>query len=259
MPAKPEEAARVREVIDAIRGPSRRWPHAKIATKNSLLGAKGLGFSASAFAAIGTAAREALRLNISMQRLSEMVRLGSGSASRSLVGGFAIWYKNRGGRSYAEQLSNKVPLRMVVVPQTSDVLTEEAHRDVTSSPLFKARLAYVKEVLPKMKKAVLSKDVRAIGELAEVDTLNLHAVTMTGEKGLVLFSEGSVRVMRFVRNLRTEEKVPAWFSLDTGPSVFINTFDDYVREIVKRLRAQGFEAVGTGVGPEARVVPEHLF
>ncbi len=258
-PATPRQVTRVREVIDAIRSSAKQRLHARIATKNSFVGAKGLGFSASAFAAIGMAAKEALHLKISNEKLSEFVRLGSGSASRSLVGGFAIWYHNRAGRSFAEQLSKDVPLHMIIIPQTSDVLTEEAHEDVISSPFFRARLRYVKGVLPKMRKAVLGNDVNAIGELAEADSLNLHAVTMTGAKELVLFSEGSIHVMRLIRNLRGMDKVPAWFSLDTGPSVFVNTSSEYASEIVKRLRDEGFNPIESGVGSDARIVDQHLF
>lgn len=79
--------------------------HFKIVSKNSLSIGKGLGFSASGFAALGFALRQAFELDIDDIALSEIVRLGAGSATRSLAGGFSIWYADRGGRSYAEQLA----------------------------------------------------------------------------------------------------------------------------------------------------------
>jgi len=53
--------------------------------------------------------------------LSEMVRLGAGSATRSLAGSFAIWYANKNGKSYAEQIVEPeyVDLGMVTVPISS--------------------------------------------------------------------------------------------------------------------------------------------
>jgi len=258
-PGGEREVSRVLAVIDPLRRLARNRSHVKVATQNSLIGAKGLGFSSSAFAAIGRAAKEALQIRISDRELSEIVRLGSGSATRSLVGGFAIWYHNKGGRSFAERLSAYGPLRMVIVPQPSDVFTEEAHEEVIHSPFFRARLKYLKNIIPRMKRAVLRKDVKTIGELAETDTLNLHAVTMTSIHRLILFSEGSIRVMRIIRELREVDDLLAWFSLDTGPSVFVNTTAEYAPTISRRLVSEGFDTVESGVGGEARLVDVHLF
>ena len=91
---------------------------------------RGLG-SASGFAALGLAACDALGLEMDDVSLSEIVRLGAGSATRSLAGGFAIWYADRNGRSYAEELAGPGDLvfGMVVVPIASPFRTDEAHRD----------------------------------------------------------------------------------------------------------------------------------
>jgi phosphomevalonate decarboxylase len=223
-PSKREQD-RVLAVVNHLRLLSRLGSlKARIESRNPDVRGKGLGFSASGFAALGLATARALELDIKTQELSEVVRLGAGSASRSLAGAFSIWYANRNGRSYAEELASasSIKLRTIVVPIEAEIKTDRAHADAVKSPFFKPRLAYLRGILPRMKRAISRKDVESIGRLAEEDTLNLHAVTMTGKEGLVLFSPLSIEVIREVRRLRTEEELPVWFSLDTGPSVLVS-------------------------------------
>jgi mevalonate pyrophosphate decarboxylase len=123
-----------------------------------------LGFSASGFAALGLAASNALGLNLDTVELSEVVRLGAGSSTRSLAGGFAVWYSDRNGRSYAEQLDapKRIDFSMVIVPVYSGVKTDEAHAEVVSSPLFKARLKNVDDLLKEMRQAIKKGDTATV-------------------------------------------------------------------------------------------------
>ncbi len=233
----------------------------KVVSKNSVVSGKGLGFSASGFAALGTAACRALEMDLDYLSLSELVRLGAGSATRSLAGGFSVWYADKAGRSYAEQIAGPgyVNLGMVILPVPSAVKTDEAHTEVLSSPLFKARLKHVSKIISSMKNAIWSRDVEAIGKLAEEDSLNLHASTMTGKARMVLWEPETVHIIRAVQKMRSEG-VPAWFSMDTGPSVFANTFADRVGEVAGRLRNVGFKSTITSkVGDKPRLSKKHLF
>ena len=255
------EAARVHAVVDKLKTLADDKTNLRIESRNPNVDGKGLGFSASGFAALGLATSRALGLNLETDMLSEIVRLGAGSASRSLVGGFSIWYANRKGHSYAEQLAsaNSIKLRTLIVPIPSTMKTDKAHTDVLTSPFFKARLAYVKGVLQRMRRAIARKDVLEICRLAEVDTLNLHAITMTGRLGTVLVSPLSIRVMEEVRRLRDEEMVPVWYSLDTGPSVFINTTRKAASKVERRMRALADSVMLSDPGGPAAIVSHHLF
>ena len=260
VPSK-KETARVHAVVDKLRELADNKTSLRIESRNPSIDGKGLGFSASGFSALGLATARALGLNLQTDVLSEIVRLGAGSASRSLVGGFSIWYANRNGRSYAEQLAspNSIKLRTLIVPIPSSIKTDRAHADVLTSPFFKARLAYMKGILQRMKRAIGRKDVPEICRLAEVDTLNLHAITMTGRLGTILVSPLSIRVMEEVRRLREEESVPVWFSLDTGPSVFVNTTAGARSRVERRIRGLAENVISSDPGGPAEVVSNHLF
>src|SRR5438034_10532642 len=136
------EEARARVVVDKLRELAGEKTQLRVESRNANVKGKGLGFSASGFAALGLATSKALGLSLEPQELSEVVRLGAGSASRSLVGGFSIWYANRNRRSYAEQLASasSIKMRTLIAPIPSTMNTDRAHADVLTSPVFEASL-----------------------------------------------------------------------------------------------------------------------
>jgi len=233
----------------------------RVVSENSFKTGKGLGFSASGFAALGLSASKALGLCLDAVSLSEIVLLGAGSSTRSLAGGFAIWYADKKGQSYAEQINwpEDIDFSMVIVPIHSEVKTDEAHAEVLSSPLFKARCRNIGAMLREMKKAIGKGDTATIGRLDEEDTLNLHAITMTGKSHMLLWEPDTIRVVRELINER-KEGVQAWYSMDTGPSVFINTYKENSRIIVKCLNEIGFKnVVVSEIGESPIFASNHLF
>jgi len=261
-PAAGTEATRVLDVVSFLRKLAKTKEHFRLASKNNIAEGKGLGFSAAAFASISMAACKALNLNLSTDRLSEVARLGAGSASRSVAGGFAIWHANKNSRSYAEQLSlgKNLSFAMAIVPIASSVKTDVAHAESVSSPFFKARVKDVNKKLRLMRVAVKKGDLATIGSLAEADSLSLHAVTMTGRGRLVLLAPESISVMRRVAELREKEHVPVWYSLDTGPSVWVNTSSEYAARVASDIEANtGLRVLTSEVGGPAHLVNEHLF
>ena len=256
-----QETKRIETVIDKLKELASFSGGFKIVSENSLTTGKGLGFSASAFAALGLATCNALDLKLPKDQLSEIVRLGAGSSTRSLAGGFSIWYADKNGKSYAEQLQadENMDFSMVIVPIQSNVRTDEAHAEVLSSPLFQARLRNIDSLLEKMKIAISEGDSSTIGKLAEEDTLNLHAITMTGSSHMVLWEPDTLRIMKEIINIR-EQGTWAYYSMDTGPSVFVNTCKANVESIVERFNDRGYDnAIVSAVGGKPFLTGNHLF
>lgn len=259
--ASGSDLKRVEVVLNKLRRMADYSGRFKVVSQNSIKGGKGLGFSASGFAALGVATCAAIDFDIDYISLSEVVRLGAGSATRSLAGSFAIWFANKNGKSYAEQIvkPEAVELGMIIIPVPSSVRTDEAHSEVLSSPLFRARLKYIENIVRSMKEAIHNGDIVTIGRLAEEDTLNLHASTMSGETHMILWEPETVRVIKEVQRMR-RKGVPAWYSIDTGPSVFVNTFTDYVEKVADKLCKLGFSNVITSkVGGKPLLSGKHLF
>ncbi|HZY93599.1 MAG TPA: diphosphomevalonate decarboxylase [Candidatus Bathyarchaeia archaeon] len=253
------ESNRILAVINRLREQAGVKTKLRIESRNPRVNGKGLGFSASGFAALGRAASKALDLEIPEKELSEIVRLGAGSAARSLVGGFSIWYANKNGESYGEQLAppTSIKLKTVIAPVPSQVRTDRVHSDSLTSLFYRSRLSYIAKALSKMRRAIIRRNIETISELAEVDTLNLHAVTMTGRQGIVLVNPISIAIINEVRQLR-QEGTPCWFSLDTGPSVFVNTTERYATKVNKRIRTIA-ETIVSEPGGSAETSRQHLF
>jgi len=260
--AKGNEARRVLAVIDPLRKLAKNRHHFKLVSANNLTRVKGVGYSAAAFASIALAVSTALDLTVDPSRLTEIARLGSGSASRSLAGGFAIWYANKNGRSFAKQLDDgtRVKLAMGVVPLASDVKTEIAHEESVSSPFFTSRVKEVKAEVPRMLRAIKKGDVNEVCKIAEDDSLSLHAVTMTGRGGLVLMSPETIKVINRVRTMRETQDIPVWYSLDTGPSVFLNTQPEYLDRVCDDIQSNiNLQVIKSEVGGAAYTTNQNLF
>lgn len=219
--------------------------------------AKGIGYSSSAGAVLTLLAQRMLVGGApDMQRLSRTARLFAASASRSLVGGFSRLYAGKDDEAtYAKRFadSKDMDLRMVIVPLPSKVRTEDAHKEVLTSPFFEARLKSAQKRCDEMEKAILGNDLESLGVLAEKDTLELHSITMTGESRMIIMSEDSIRIIRRVKELRGDG-VQAYFSMQTGPSVFINTSTRDQDKVMRAVKKMGYRAYFSGVGGEAHLV-----
>jgi phosphomevalonate decarboxylase len=230
-------------------------------SENSFPSNIGLGASASGFAALAVAASAALGLELSLEETSRFARRGAGSASRAVTGGFSRWYAGKGDEdSYAHKLAGPEDLDMGIICALvpAHKFTDTAHKDVITSPFFKARLEYVVEALDKMERAIFARDIDRLCSLAETDTLLLHGITMTGIDELILWRPDTVQVILEVKKMR-KEGLPAYFSIDTGATVYINSRLEDVREVRSRVEALGIETIECSVGGEAKVVSEDLF
>jgi diphosphomevalonate decarboxylase len=254
-----DEVANTRlSAVVARLDPTKRVTDFRIDSRNIPVGrAKGIGYSSSAGAALTLLCQRVLvGGKPDLPRLSRVARLFAASASRSLVGGFSRLYAGEDDDStYAERFADgrNFDLRMVIVPLPSRVKTEDAHREVLNSPFFRARIESAQERCDKMEKAILGGDLDAVGRLAEKDTLELHSITMTGDSGLIIMTEDSLKIIRKVRELR-DEGVKAYYSMQTGPSVFINTSEEDEKRVQKAIRKLGYRAYLSSVGGEAVIL-----
>lgn len=254
----PDDSAnsRLQAVVSRL-DPSARVTDFRIDSRNIPSGkAKGIGYSSSAGAALTMLCHRLLvGGEPDMRSLSRTTRLFAASASRSLVGGFSRLYAGKDDEStYSERFADgkDMDLRMVIVPLASKVRTEDAHREVLTSPFFDSRVKSAQKRCDLMEKAIRGNDLDALGVLAEKDTMELHALTMTGDSRLIIMTGDSLKVVERVRELR-DGGVKAYFSMQTGPSVFINTTEKDERGVLNAVRRLGYKAYLSKVGGEAKV------
>jgi phosphomevalonate decarboxylase len=121
--------------------------------------------------------------------------------------------------------------------------------------MFDARLAHVHGQLADMRDALRNDDFDRAFELAEHDSLSLAATTMTGPAGWVYWQPETLAIFAAVRKLR-EDGVPAYFSTDTGATVYVNTTDDHVDRVESAVADCGVETRRWEVGGPAEVLEE---
>ncbi len=260
MPLAGHEMNRVLAVVDAIRAKAGVRDRFRMKSVNGFPSNVGLGASASGFAALSLASCEATGIGHDLQEVSKFARRGAGSATRAVTGAFSKWRMGLGDEdSYAEQMAGEdLQMAIIVALIPAYKQTESAHREVLTSPFFRARLAEMPRLLAEMELAIRQRDVGKICALAERDTLMLHGITMTGDKEMLLWRPETVQVMLTVRKLR-ERGVPAFFSIDTGATVYVNTFSDNAEEVEREIKGLGLETIRCWVGGPAKLASEHLF
>jgi len=248
---------RILAVVDPIRARASLDKRFRMASANDFPSNIGLGASASGFAALAMAAAHAAGLRLSLEDLSRYARRGAGSATRSVTGGFSKWKMGVADEdSYAVQLAGPdLDIGIIVALVPAFKQTDDAHREALTSPFFHARLAEMPRLIAEMELAIRKRDVGAICALAERDTLMLHGITMTGTGEMVLWQPDTVRVILAVRRMR-EEGVPAFFSIDTGATVYVNTFPDQADVVRRRIEDLGIRTIVCTVGGPARLVDD---
>jgi diphosphomevalonate decarboxylase len=266
----PEFARRMRDQLDRVRQWAGRKEPVRVATRNSFPTAGGLASSASGFAALTLAAMGAFGKKASPRDLSLLARRsGSGSACRSVFGGFVEWpvttANGSDDESYARQLADSEhwDLRNVIAvveigPKT--VSSIEGHRLATTSPYYTQRLELIPGRVEKVRKAIRERDLSALGPMIEEEAIDLHLITMSSHPPIFYWSPGSLAVLRAVRELR-QEGLAAWATMDAGANVHVicdADSEDDVAERLEDLPAVGF-VIRDGIGPGPEQDEEHLF
>lgn len=212
--------------------PGRR-PSFRVATRNTFPAAAGLASSASGFAALATATCRGLGVDADARELSTLARLsGSGSAARSVLGGFVEWPAASGSESGAEdpdapaaQLAPATDWELsclvaIIEDGPKDVSSREGHRLAPTSPHFGRRLELVPERLATVRRAIRTRDLSLLGPVLERDAVELHAIAMTSEPPIFYWRPTTLEVLSEVRRLRGSG-IGAWATMDAGANVHV--------------------------------------
>lgn len=204
-----------------------------IVSENNFPTAAGLASSAAGFAALITAVAKLYKLPTDYSELSKIARKGSGSACRSLFGGYVAWEMGsleNGEDSKAVQIADKKhwpdmkAAILVVSDMKKDVpSTSGMQLTVKTSDLFQYR---INEVVPKrfieMKESILNKDFQKFAELTMKDSNSFHSVCLDSYPPIFYLNDTSKRIIKLI-NLLNESagKLIAAYTFDAGPNAVI--------------------------------------
>jgi diphosphomevalonate decarboxylase len=234
---------RVSRHLDHVRQMAGSSERAIVTSTNNFPTGAGIASSASAFAALSLAATAALGLALSARELSSLARLGSGSAARSIPGGFVEWHAGPNHEaSYAETFApaDHWPLTdcIAIVSRThKSTGSTEGHALAGSSVLQAARVQTAPDRLERCKRAVLNRDFDELAAVVELDSNLMHAVMMTSDPPLFYWSPATLDLMQAVRQWRAGG-VGICYTIDAGPNVHCLCAPGDEQAVFERLSAQ---------------------
>ncbi len=232
---------RVSSVLDLVRSLAHIDDNAELVSENNFPIGAGIASSASAFAALALAASTAAGLNLGERELSRLARRGSGSAARSIPGGFVEWQAGTCDEdSFAFSIAPADHWALtdcIAIVSSSHKKTgsTEGHAVAGTSPLQAARLADAPRRLDICRKAILDRDFEAFASIVELDSDMMHAVMMTSTPSLHYWTPASLVVMNAVRQWRADG-LPACYTMDAGANVHVLCPESISQEVTGRLR-----------------------
>lgn len=237
----PESAqVRVRQFMDHVRNFSgKRW-FCRIESTSNFPRGSGIASSAAAFAALALAAAKAYGLSTDPIDVSRLARLGSGSACRSIYGGFVEWVAGTDHESsYAIPLATAdhwdlVDCVAIVSTEHKAVSSREGHRLAKTSPLQPCRVQTAPQRLEQCRRAILERDFERLAQVVELDSNLMHSVMMTSQPALFYWQGETLIIMEEVRRWRSQGQ-PVCYTIDAGPNVHVLTFAALAAQVKEKL------------------------
>lgn len=232
---------RVSDLLDQVRHMADMEQNARVVSENNFPAGTGIASSASAFAALALAASRAVGLEYSEQELSRLARRASGSACRSIPGGFVEWQAGDDDKSsFAFSIAPpeywELADCIALVSQNHKATGSfEGHATAGSSILQPVRVADAPRRLDICRQAVLQRDFQVLAEIIEMDSNMMHAVMLTSQPPLLYWLPSTLAIMQAVSVWR-KAGLPVCYTIDAGPNVHVICCKEEARLVTERLR-----------------------
>lgn len=226
----------------------------KLESHNSFPHSAGIASSASSMSALALclcSMERAVSITLPNEELffrkaSDIARLGSGSASRSLYPALALW----GETSLAEGSSNEYAIPfgqhvhevfhsfhddiLMVSKKEKSVSSTAGHALMEGNPFAEVRYQQAHQNLEKLLIALKEGDLETFGVITEQEALQLHALMMTSEPSYILMEGNSIELIKRVQAWRKATGNQLYFSLDAGPNLHL-LYPDSIKDVVKEF------------------------
>jgi diphosphomevalonate decarboxylase len=222
-----------------------------IESKNTFPHSAGIASSASAFGSLALCLADLNKqVNKTDQSLdgfqsvaSRWARLGSGSASRSVYGGFSLWGRTNLFESATDEKA--IQLNEVIHPDYKElkdtvllvssgekpISSSEGHKLMETNPFRRSRIAQAHEHLNALYLALLTGDKKQFLEIAEAEALSLHAMMMTSNPPFILLKPNSLEIIQRIKFFRERTEIPVGYTIDAGPNIHLLYFLENKTEV----------------------------
>ncbi|CAF1189943.1 unnamed protein product [Rotaria magnacalcarata] len=239
-------ASRMQKVLNEIRRRTKdgKIKFVEIRSHNTFPASSGLASSASAYASLAIALTNLFNLDDAQSTAAYLARIGSGSAVRSIYGGFVRW------SSEGECLSSCVfpaehwsEFRIVILIFNSSKKavssTDAMQRTRQTSTLFQARLSTINEKMTQLIEAIKNKDFNAFAKIVMMDSSQFHAVCMDTYPPVIYLNEQSKHLIHLVHaynQMDGDQTTKVAYTFDAGPNPFCFIRQEHVDEFLRLLK-----------------------
>lgn len=251
----PEQSKRVVEYIEYLQKIFNVNDNFEIHSYNHVPTAAGLASSASAFAALAGAFAKSYNLDLAPSQLSRLARLGSGSATRSIFGGFVKWVKGNDMSSIAIPIDehpdwNLHMLAIEVNTKQKKISSSKGMLLAQSSPFYKPWLERNNLEITEIEQAIQDKNFSKLGELAELSANEMHSINLTATPSFTYFEPTTIQLINLVHDLR-KQGIECYYTIDAGPNVKILTLKENIKVIANTVqnRLDNVKIVDASFGP----------
>ncbi|HAI98392.1 TPA: diphosphomevalonate decarboxylase [Candidatus Peribacteria bacterium] len=237
-----------------------------VTIRSAIPPAVGLASSAAVFSCLARAYAALIEPVIALTdtQMSVIGRLGSGSAARSIFGGYAALCAGTGNgiaSAIAEQIAPEDHWTLhdiVIIPSKEEkkIGSTEGHALAPTSPFFAARVEAIgtrrqQECIS----AILARDFEKLQKVTEEDALDMHHVMETSTPPLHYLTEDTHRIIKAIEELRASEHIPVLYTMDAGPTVHLLCPSESLQRIRSFAQTQkGCTVFETHAGPGASLI-----
>jgi diphosphomevalonate decarboxylase len=238
---------RMQKVLNEVRRRSNKDNQIKfieIRSHNTFPASSGLASSASAYASLAIALTNLFNLDNPQSTAAYLARIGSGSAVRSIYGGFVRW------SSEGECLSSCIypaehwsELRIIILIFNSSKKpvssTDAMQRTRETSTLFQARLSTINDKIEKIIEAIKIKDFNTFAKIVMKDSNQFHAVCMDTYPPVIYLNEQSKHLIDLIHaynQIDGNEIMKVAYTFDAGPNPFCFIRQEHVEEFLTLLK-----------------------
>ncbi len=232
--------------------------NAKIVSFNNFPTGAGIASSASGFAALAASLNKALDLEMSDRNLSSLARQGSGSATRSIFGGFVEWQGETAEQLFPEGHWAEIRDLIVILSEEEKKISSRKGMNLTvkKSKHYKTRQKHLPKRIHEVKNAIKKKNFERLAEIIMKDSDDMHKCIE--EAGINYLNEKSGEVKKLIKEIN-KKKIICGYSFDAGPNPHIITLEKHVKEIKKELNKISSKLLIARPGAGVKYTEEHLF
>lgn len=240
---QPSFEPKISEFLRRVKGflPALSQVFLRISSRNTFPHSSGIASSASSMSALSLALLD-LEESISgvklskeefFKRASVMARLGSGSASRSVYGGYTVWGQTNALKDSSDEFA--IPINDLVHKNFNDIYdsilivesgakavsSTKGHALMENNPYASARYQIANNNTGILLEILKKGDFEAFSEIVESEAMMLHALMMASKPWFILMQPATIEMIRKIIDFRKQNAVPVCFTLDAGPNIHL--------------------------------------